>query len=96
VLLLMRSLVFDADLELARAVAAGLICIECGVQFAESHGHAVACTSCWGNLPMESKAETPRATLPESNRLAWSKRMRAKKESKWAGLAIGATKGEIE
>lgn len=90
----MSRLIFDADLALANAVATGLICIECSAQFAEAHGHAVACTSCWGNMTMEKKAETPRATLPESNRLAWRKRNKARKESKWAGFALAPRTGD--
>ena len=84
----MRSLVFDADLELARAVASGLICLSCQVQFSEAHQEPVCCEYCWPKLDIEDRARIARATHPESNRLAWRKRNRAKKASKWAGFEI--------
>lgn len=83
-----HSLVFDADVELARAVADGLLCMECGVSFHEPHHEPVCCEHCWPKLAVEDRVRIARATHPEVNRLAWRNRNRAKKASKWAGFAL--------
>lgn len=77
----MRSLIFDADVATARAVANGEQCVEgCGESFVEAHQEPVACGYCWRRLPIEDRARVRRAWLDEAGRKAWERIGRERKQ----------------
>ena len=91
-----RSLIFDADVQLARAIADGLACMTCQEDFVEAHGEPVACHFCWSRLTPVKQGRIRRAWLEESKVNGIRRVNRAKKHraSKWAGLAITTTRND--
>lgn len=74
-----RSLIFDADIALARAAADGAICLECQRVFVEAHGEAVVCRGCWRSMNAQDKATYRRAWHDVTDNVDYRNYIRAEK-----------------
>lgn len=68
--------------EIGEAVASGILCSECGVEFVLAHQRKTACGYCWPRLSLAEQRVTAKATHPEVNREAFRQRAKQRKESK--------------
>jgi hypothetical protein len=75
-----RSLIFDADIQLARAVAEGALCLECQRTFVEPHGEAVACRGCWRSYGATDKARYRRAWHDVTDNVDYRRHLKKSKE----------------